>query len=343
MSELSRRNTLQLPHLRSAYPIESQFVRDDSITEDRIRSGLVKARPNDLYQRSMADVNSPVASPVTRLSQVTSSLSLESPTSLRSGRSRGGSQDSVEAKIPPPAPVVLRRSSRTPSNGKKPCTSDHGIRKRECEAEHKKVDFQDVEKENQEVLSPSKAKKRTVAERKSYIDQELDSSQESSSSSFLRDSLRGSKRSKVAGNISYTRPGPPTPSRGMNKSSVSASNISQTGSLDSQLANLTASNRNSVHIPNTPEMSRVTRSSTTLKTPLLDTTNTPEKKPSTSSKMSRITPIAMKKLSSAFRNKTYKLMKKQDQNIDRDQIKSRTAPLKAKDKVVPSPRKKLRK
>jgi hypothetical protein len=61
-----------------------------------------------------------------------------------------------------------------------------------------------------------------------------------------------------------------------------------------------------------------------------------------------MTPLALRKaLGSAFRPKggkssTYKLMKKQDETIDRDQSKSKgvkaTTPLKAKDRLGKSPR-----
>jgi len=55
-----------------------------------------------------------------------------------------------------------------------------------------------------------------------------------------------------------------------------------------------------------------------------------------------MTPLGLRKvIGSAFRTKKYKLMKKQDNTINRDQS-IKTTPLKAKDRAVSSPRKKLK-
>ena len=83
------------------------------------------------------------------------------------------------------------------------------------------------------------------------------------------------------------------------------------------------------------------RSQQSLKTPLIDSTNTPKSK--NTSKIGR-TPINVKKvIQSAFRSKkskSYKMMDIQDKTINRDQ-NNLTTPMKAKDKAK-SPVKKMK-
>ena len=119
-------------------------------------------------------------------------------------------------------------------------------------------------------------------------------SQDSISSSFSRSSLRTSKRLK-GGNVSYNKPGPPTPGRkSLGNLSLPRTNTSLT-SLETTTSYPGVST-------NTPDMSRVsTRSAVSLKTPLLDTTNTPNKSKN-QSKLSKMTPLGLRKvIGSAFR------------------------------------------
>merc|ERR1740129_663036 len=172
---------------------------------------------------------------------------------------------------------------------------------------------------------------------------ELDSSQESQSSSFSRDtfgrdSLRGSKRYKREGEVSYHRPGPPTPGR--NKSHDNS--LESLGSIDSAATTASAPAETSVKAtPNTSKLStRSTRSHD--RTPLLNTTNTP---PMSRSVRSRLTPQGIKKvLGSAFRKagktRTYKLMSSKKGNDTLNSTK--TTPLKAKDKEPRTPTRRAR-
>jgi len=394
MSELARRNSLYPAHLKSAYPIESQFCEDDDVTEDAIRNSRV-GRPSDFV----------APSPVTRLSQAASNLSLDSPaSSTRSKRSvtQSLSSEQKASKVPaptaftidPPKPGIAVRKSlgsrstaklstartssttsmasrtsesslgnlsrarpaRPPRPVKQPCVGEHVARKVVCQEEEEnpydelgKLPVDDpvsryLSEGDQSVFTPTgKGRKRkSLGPTVQPTQEDLDTSQDSLSSSFSRSSLRTSKRLK-GGNISYTRPGPPTPGR--NKSlgnlSLPRTNNTSTTSLETTTSYPGVSS-------NTPDMSRVsTRSAVSLKTPLLDTTNTPNKSKN-QSKLSKMTPLGLRKMmGSAFRKKEkYKLMNRQDKTINRDQS-VKTTPLKSKEKGggvggVGSPRKKLK-
>ena len=157
MSELARRNTLAPAHLKSSYPVESQFCEDASVTELSIQQSAVPRRLADLpadTSRELAGINSPS---VRNLSQAASSLSLDLPAaSTRSKRALSNlSAADLPAKRRPVAFTVeaprpgqavrsqeegqgVRRSSR---GAKLPCTAEHGARKassgehRACRAE----------------------------------------------------------------------------------------------------------------------------------------------------------------------------------------------------------------
>jgi len=386
MSELARRNSLYPAHLKSAYPIESQFCEDEDITEDAIRFSKI-GRPSDFT----------APSPVTRLSQAASNLSLESPaSSTRSKKSITQSLGSDQkTKVPPPTAFTIdppkpgtavrksaetratvkfssartnsttsmasrtsnssigslsrARPARPPRPVKQACVGEHGAKKKVCEEEHDDLENLPVDDPVTRYLSEGDQSAYTPSgrgrKRKSLgpltaqppVQEDLDTSQDSLSSSFSRSSLRSSKRLK-GGNISYTRPGPPTPGR--NKS---LGNLSLPRTNNTSVTSLETTTTYPGVSSNTPDMSRVsTRSVASLKTPLLDSTNTPNKSKN-QSKLSKMTPLGIRKLvGSAFRKKDeYKLMNKQDKTINRDQS-VKTTPLKSKDRGVGSPRKKLK-
>ena len=92
-------------------------------------------------------------------------------------------------------------------------------------------------------------------------------------------------------------------------------------------------------------MSRVSaRSAQSLKTPLLDQTNTPKTKVKNTTKIGRTPKNMMKMIGSAFRpkgSKSYRMMDIQDKTINRDQ-NNLTTPMKAKEKAAKSPLKKIK-
>jgi len=345
MSELARRNSLYPAHLKSAYPIESQFCEDEDITEDAIRFSKI-GRPSDFT----------APSPVTRLSQAASNLSLESPaSSTRSKKSITQSLSSDQkTKVPPPTAFTIdppkpgtavrksaetratvkfssartssttsmasrtsnssigslsrARPARPPRPVKQACVGEHGAKKKVCEEEHDDLENLPVDDPVSRYLSEGDQSAYTPSgrgrKRKSLgpltaqpaVQEDLDTSQDSLSSSFSRSSLRSSKRLK-GGNISYTRPGPPTPGR--NKS---LGNLSLPRTNNTSVTSLETTTSYPGVSSNTPDMSRVsTRSVASLKTPLLDSTNTPNKSKN-QSKLSKMTPLGIRKLvGSAFR------------------------------------------
>ena len=156
MSELARRNTLAPAHLKSSYPVESQFCEDSSVTELSLQQSVLQPRrladlPADT-SRELAGVNSPS---VRNLSQAASSLSLSSPAgSTRSKRSLSSlSSADLPAKRRPPVAFTVeaprpgqavRKSAR--ATAKQPCTQEHGAGRAACATgEHRacRADLQD--------------------------------------------------------------------------------------------------------------------------------------------------------------------------------------------------------
>jgi len=354
-------------HLKSAYPIESQFFDDNNDgLEESIRNSRLPLRQSARFSiapgnhttsfsnaskgpmnlsalpadtsREIAGVNSPA---VNRLSQATSSLSLDSPAAAtRSKRTLSNlSSADLPAKKKVPPPTAFTIDAPKPGNAvrktkatKQPCTEDHGTKKQICETTHL------IPEETQDT-PPLRRSSRRSGESASQGDSQQDAT-------FVRDTTRASKRS----NVSYMKPGPPTPGR--NKSMESNTSVDSTSIL------IDAGSVSTLSV--TPRSKRSTASllAKSLKTPLSDSTNqsnpsTPggaANKNSSKFKVKGMTPLNLKKaIGQAFRPKglknkssTYQLMKKQDQTIDRDQSKSKgvkvTTPMKAKERLGKSPR-----
>ena len=159
MSELARRNTLCPPHLKSAYPVESQFCEDKSLTEDAIRQSRVR-------RETLA-----VSSPATRMSKL--SLTDTSPAaSTRSKRammnqSQDGDQPPAKVAAPvaftidaPKPGTAVRKGGRAP---KQTCVGDHGVKK-PCSKKHDAVEedrvSQDSVFDDENVLSPNSEKRK---------------------------------------------------------------------------------------------------------------------------------------------------------------------------------------
>merc|ERR1719232_531274 len=289
-----------------------------------------------------------VSSPATRMSK----LSLDDSSPAASTRSKRALVNrSIDSDQPPskiPAPVAFNIDAPKPGTAirknatKKTCIGDHGTKK-PCEKKHETCEPEEILDDvcDDSILSPnSEKRKRSEASStrsQERISEDLDTSQDSNISTFSRSSVRSSKRLRGAG-AGYTRPGPPTPGR-QNKSLGNLSLPTSSGSLDTTSQVIT----NPGVSCNTPDMSRVSaRSQQSLKTPLLDQTNTPKAK--NTSKIGR-TPINFKKfVGSAFRSKkskSYKMMDIQDKTINRDQNNLAT-PMKAKEKSSKSPVKKMK-
>merc|ERR1719336_2177142 len=160
MSELARRNTLCPPHLKSAYPVESQFCEDKSVTEDSIRQAKVSRR------ETMA-----VSSPATRMSKL--SLDDSPAASTRSKRALlNASQDSDHPPAKMPAPVAFNIDAPKPGSAvrksdagmktrvsKKSCVGSHDTKK-PCEKSHEPVEESMIDDKEESVLSPNSEKRK---------------------------------------------------------------------------------------------------------------------------------------------------------------------------------------
>jgi len=348
MSELARRNSMYPQHLKSAYAVE--LGSNISVSEDEIRQSRF----------SLATNASQLPSPSSKLSQ----LSLDSPSqSTRSKKSnvrpptsftldnenfrkkpgsavRSSSSNSVTSTTstksgPRTSSTGSLNRLRPPRPSKQICTGGHGQKKQVCKTEHGEPRLQETAaalpenvKQSRKRKTPAKKEKEEATPSKTFRTEEdtedMDNSQDSNNS-FVRASLRGSKRVK-AGNVSYNKPGPPTPDPRPGRESLGNLSLPKSNSSMVSLDTTQSCPGASGH---TPDMSRVSaRSALSQKTPLLDATNimqTPvANKTKNQSKLgTKMTPLRFKKMiGSAFRGKKqkkYSMMEVQDKTINRDQ------------------------
>ena len=170
MSELARRNTLCPPHLKSSYPVESQFCADKEVTEDDIRQSRLPSKEDTRASSVQA-----APSPVSRLSKLSISDSPASSTRSKRGLlNKTRDEDEPPAKLPPPVAfnIDLPRPGAAVRKGtratKQACVGDHGVKKEACREKHIiPEDEEHFEEENSQlgfddsVISPGSRKRKS--------------------------------------------------------------------------------------------------------------------------------------------------------------------------------------
>merc|ERR550532_326051 len=202
MSELARRNTLCLPHLKSSYPVESQFCADKEVTEEDIRQSRLTSKNDNRASSVQA-----APSPVSRLSKLSISDSPASSTRSKRGLlNKTRDEDEPPAKLPPPVAfnidlpkpgAAVRKGTRAP---KQACVGDHGVKKEACREKHvipeeeECFDGEDSQLGfDDSVMSPGSRKRKSQG-KTIKAEEDLNMSQESNRSTFSRSSIRSSKR-----------------------------------------------------------------------------------------------------------------------------------------------------
>ena len=204
-----------LPHLKSSYPAETQFFKQDQFKE------------RDLQQGNHKDVS--------LITNKTAELSFDSP-AMNTRNSRQAVRRPVAFTIEPDQPTTRRRQPSEPDENRavrRPVAfsiePDQPTTRRCQPSEH--------DENRRPELQPSRIPRKRRSTTTPNELRNLDASNASDTSLNKSTSSTGStKRSRRDQNlVTYSKPGPPTPARGKGNRSMNSSDVSLSNSINSSM------------------------------------------------------------------------------------------------------------